>query len=141
MIIECDKCGTKFDLDASLIKEGGIKARCSRCKHVFRVFPPEPEFNEKAETLPVKKEEMEATVALKSSPLADKRSRIPILRMPLASPLSRLKNLRRFHRRICSLFCPRPQRRKFPPMPGPLKNRNRMFRIKVKRRPNRSALP
>ena len=71
MIIECDKCGTKFNLDASLIKEEGIKARCSRCRHIFRVFPPEPEFNEEAETLPVKKEELEATVALDSSPVAE----------------------------------------------------------------------
>ena len=41
MIITCEKCESKFDLDEGLLKEGGSKVRCSVCKHIFTVFPPE----------------------------------------------------------------------------------------------------
>ena len=37
MIIICDKCKTKFQLDVSLIKKTLFKVRCSKCKHVFSV--------------------------------------------------------------------------------------------------------
>jgi predicted Zn finger-like uncharacterized protein len=40
MIIECEQCRSKFNLDGGLLKIKGSKVRCSRCKHVFRVFPP-----------------------------------------------------------------------------------------------------
>ena len=43
MIIECEKCHAKFNLDENLLKETGSKVRCSRCKHVFTAFPPEQE--------------------------------------------------------------------------------------------------
>lgn len=37
MILQCDQCNTKFKLDDSKIKDGGVKVRCSKCKHVFLV--------------------------------------------------------------------------------------------------------
>jgi chromosome partitioning protein len=37
MIIICDKCQTRFQLDVSLIKKTLFKVRCSKCKHVFSV--------------------------------------------------------------------------------------------------------
>jgi predicted Zn finger-like uncharacterized protein len=48
MIIECEKCGTKYSFDESLIVGEGARVRCSRCKNVFfqenpsreRVSPP-----------------------------------------------------------------------------------------------------
>ena len=43
MIIECEKCRTKFNLDESLLKKTGSKVRCSICKHVFTAFPVEAE--------------------------------------------------------------------------------------------------
>ena len=43
MIIECEKCHTKFNLDENLLKESGSKVRCSICKHVFTAFPPKEE--------------------------------------------------------------------------------------------------
>jgi len=39
MIIECEKCHAKFNLDENLLKETGSKLRCSTCKHVFIAFP------------------------------------------------------------------------------------------------------
>jgi predicted Zn finger-like uncharacterized protein len=45
MIITCASCLTKFSLDDSRIPAGGVKVRCSRCKHVFYVAPP-PETKE-----------------------------------------------------------------------------------------------
>lgn len=58
MIITCEACSTRFTLDDALIKPGGSKVRCSKCRHVFTAFsektpeappaveipgPPEPE--------------------------------------------------------------------------------------------------
>jgi predicted Zn finger-like uncharacterized protein len=41
MIVECEECGSRFRLDEDVIKEKGSKVRCSVCKNVFTVFPPE----------------------------------------------------------------------------------------------------
>ena len=43
MIITCEKCSTRFNLDESIITAGGSKVRCSLCKHIFTAFPPVPE--------------------------------------------------------------------------------------------------
>ena len=43
MIIECEKCHTKFNLDENLLKKTGSKVRCSMCRHVFTAFPMEAE--------------------------------------------------------------------------------------------------
>ncbi|MEA2059039.1 MAG: zinc-ribbon domain-containing protein [Thermodesulfobacteriota bacterium] len=40
MIITCEKCGTKFSLDESLLKQEGSKVRCSQCRHIFMSYPP-----------------------------------------------------------------------------------------------------
>lgn len=40
MIVTCESCQTKFNLDASRVKATGQKVRCSRCGHVFMVFSP-----------------------------------------------------------------------------------------------------
>ncbi|MFZ4855925.1 MAG: DUF3426 domain-containing protein [Desulfuromonadaceae bacterium] len=37
MIIQCEKCQTKFRLDDSRVTDKGVKVRCTRCKHVFTV--------------------------------------------------------------------------------------------------------
>ncbi|MEW6076846.1 MAG: DUF3426 domain-containing protein [Thermodesulfobacteriota bacterium] len=40
MIITCEKCGGSFKLDEKLIKPGGTKMQCSKCRHIFRAYPP-----------------------------------------------------------------------------------------------------
>ena len=40
MIITCEKCGKSFRLDDKLLKPGGTKLQCSKCKHIFRAYPP-----------------------------------------------------------------------------------------------------
>ena len=40
MIVKCERCGTRSRLDDSKIGTGGIKVRCSRCQHVFKVSHP-----------------------------------------------------------------------------------------------------
>lgn len=37
MIITCEKCDTRFQLDDARIPDDGVKVRCSRCKHAFFV--------------------------------------------------------------------------------------------------------
>lgn len=41
MIIQCEKCRTKFNFDESLLKSDGSKVRCSVCHNVFTAYPPE----------------------------------------------------------------------------------------------------
>ena len=37
MIIQCQKCNKKYDLDQSLLAKGSIKVRCPNCKHEWVV--------------------------------------------------------------------------------------------------------
>ena len=41
MIIRCETCYSIFKLNSSLIKDGGLRVRCSKCRTVFRVYPPQ----------------------------------------------------------------------------------------------------
>ena len=38
MILTCENCSIKFNLDESLIKESGSKVRCSKCQHIFTIY-------------------------------------------------------------------------------------------------------
>jgi len=40
MDIQCEKCRSVFNIDETLIKEGGSKVRCSICRHIFMAYPP-----------------------------------------------------------------------------------------------------
>lgn len=39
MVITCEQCTTRFQLDDSRVPEQGVRVRCSRCKHAFFVKP------------------------------------------------------------------------------------------------------
>jgi len=43
VIVTCEECNTKFRVDDKLVPEKGIKAKCSKCGHIFMIYPPEPE--------------------------------------------------------------------------------------------------
>ena len=40
MKVQCPNCDTKYRLDEERLGPDGSKVRCSRCRHVFTVFPP-----------------------------------------------------------------------------------------------------
>jgi len=40
MIVQCPNCDTKYQLDEARLGQGGARARCSRCSHVFSVSLP-----------------------------------------------------------------------------------------------------
>lgn len=42
MVIECTECHTRFKLADDKVRPGGTKVRCSKCKQIFTVMPPEP---------------------------------------------------------------------------------------------------
>ncbi|MBI5527366.1 MAG: zinc-ribbon domain-containing protein [Deltaproteobacteria bacterium] len=42
MIVQCQKCKTKFKLPDEKIQPGGTKVRCGKCSTVFRVTPAKP---------------------------------------------------------------------------------------------------
>ena len=43
MIVECQNCRTRFNVDPSRIKEDGSKVKCSNCANIFKIFRPAPE--------------------------------------------------------------------------------------------------
>ncbi len=40
MIVACENCNTSFNLEDERVKKSGSKARCSKCKNIFMVYPP-----------------------------------------------------------------------------------------------------
>jgi predicted Zn finger-like uncharacterized protein len=40
VIVTCERCSTQFRLDDNRVPEQGVRVRCSRCKHAFRVERP-----------------------------------------------------------------------------------------------------
>ncbi|WP_028322393.1 DUF3426 domain-containing protein [Desulfatiglans anilini] len=42
MIIQCERCKSRFRVDETLLDPGGTQVRCSICRHIFRAFPPAP---------------------------------------------------------------------------------------------------
>ena len=40
MIIQCERCQTKFRLDDERVPEKGVKVRCSKCQHTFVIEKP-----------------------------------------------------------------------------------------------------
>lgn len=42
MKIPCKSCQSAFLLDSSFVKPTGTKVRCSKCREVFKVYPPKP---------------------------------------------------------------------------------------------------
>ena len=72
MIIECEKCRSKFKLDESLLSQKESKVRCSLCKHVFTAYlqePSRPQHEPSDRVL----EDLEETVALDSPPILEER--------------------------------------------------------------------
>jgi predicted Zn finger-like uncharacterized protein len=43
MIVKCEKCESEFSLNEGLLKKDGSNVRCSVCRNIFKVFPPQPE--------------------------------------------------------------------------------------------------
>jgi len=39
MIVECEVCQTKYNIEDSKITPEGVKVRCAKCKHIFAVTP------------------------------------------------------------------------------------------------------
>lgn len=71
MIVQCEKCLTKYNLDESAVSPQGSKVRCSLCRHVFTAHPPEEAPLGSAGNLP-REDEFEETVALDSPPALPK---------------------------------------------------------------------
>ncbi len=71
MIIKCEKCGTKFNFEESLLNKNGSKVRCSVCKHTFIAYPPVLFTTDQDEAVSVVADEFEKTIALDSPPTFD----------------------------------------------------------------------
>lgn len=41
MNVECEKCGTEYEIDDARISEAAITVKCTHCGHIFRVEPSE----------------------------------------------------------------------------------------------------
>jgi len=58
MIIQCEKCRTKFNIDDNILRNEGSKVKCSRCKHIFLAYPSEHLEFEDHQTVIVNEEEL-----------------------------------------------------------------------------------
>src|SRR5581483_4099363 len=38
MIVKCEQCQTRFKIPDDKVTEKGVKVRCTKCQHTFRVF-------------------------------------------------------------------------------------------------------
>lgn len=68
MIIECESCHSKYNLDEGLLKAGGSKVRCSVCKNVFIAYPPEELLVEEPAEDMILEEGLDETLSLESRP-------------------------------------------------------------------------
>ena len=77
MIIECEKCKSRFNLDESLLKQEGSKVKCSTCENVFVTYPSEPAPVEGPPPDESLDEAFEETVALDSPPVFEEEEAEP----------------------------------------------------------------
>ena len=65
MIVECDNCATRFQLDDARVPETGIRVRCSKCKQSFFLAYPGAKTTEAApeENLDPREDSLSAAVA------------------------------------------------------------------------------
>lgn len=75
MIVTCERCATQFQLDDARIPPGGVRVRCSRCRHAFEIELPSLDASLgdalPGETLPDLPLEPPALDALGESPVLD----------------------------------------------------------------------
>lgn len=82
MIIQCDKCSTKFRLDDSRITANGVRVRCTKCQNVFIVTPPPPaEEVQVEEVFGVKQPAKSAEPSFAGAPTAPKPESKPDLNL------------------------------------------------------------
>ncbi len=67
MIIECEKCASKFNLDETLLKSNGSKVKCSICKHIFVAYPKQQMSYEKQTEEKTRDKDLEETLPLDSA--------------------------------------------------------------------------
>lgn len=46
MIIQCDRCSTKFKIDDAKVTKKGVRVKCKKCEHIFVVKRPQESFEE-----------------------------------------------------------------------------------------------
>jgi len=88
MIVECENCRSKFNVDPERIKDDGSKVRCSKCKHIFLIYKPTPEAAPAVESFtseissdqaPLDGEAQEEALGLAGFDLSDSEPAAPVL--------------------------------------------------------------
>ncbi len=78
MLVECEKCKSKFNLDEGILKEEGSRVKCSICENVFKAYPSgQSSIEEPAPDWKVD-EDLEETVALDSPPAIEEMETGPM---------------------------------------------------------------
>ena len=40
MDVTCERCGTEYEFDETLVSDRGTTVKCTNCGHLFKVYPP-----------------------------------------------------------------------------------------------------
>jgi predicted Zn finger-like uncharacterized protein len=86
MIVKCEQCDTKFKIPDDKVSEKGVKVRCTKCGHTFRVAKPAAPSAAPSVGTPQKVPPLSQTVALDS---ADPFSKFGDSRLPPADEQTR----------------------------------------------------
>lgn len=73
MIIECEKCKAKFNLDESLLTNKGSKVQCSICKDIFMVYLEKPTLPTEAEPAETLEEDIVKGISSNDAPTPEKK--------------------------------------------------------------------
>lgn len=95
MIVQCDKCETKFRISDEKVSDSGVKVRCSKCAHVFVVRKDATAAlgaQTRSTTVKVKPETL-ASIASGSQRVASGPGRAPVLPPAAPSGLGRMPNI------------------------------------------------
>ncbi|MBF0200533.1 MAG: zinc-ribbon domain-containing protein [Desulfamplus sp.] len=72
MIITCEKCLTKFNLNENVLKKDGSKVRCTKCRYIFKAYPPSIIEKEQSQASSVQEEPSFQKTSLQKTPLEKK---------------------------------------------------------------------
>ncbi|HJL19042.1 MAG TPA: zinc-ribbon domain-containing protein, partial [Sandaracinaceae bacterium LLY-WYZ-13_1] len=65
MDVTCERCGTEYEFDETLVSDRGTTVKCTNCGHLFKVFRPDADGGPKTWTVRTRQGELRTLESLK----------------------------------------------------------------------------